>query len=330
MKDTAAAPGHAAYRDASGGLIFFGICFILLGIFFLLLGGLSVLGVYVQRTAGVVSAGPVSPVTSAIVAAVTYATMAAGAIWLGVGSLMARRWARALALLLSLLTLLGGGSGTLFVGGALWVRRDMLRAALPDGGGGPAAVGIAFAALLVFVMYVVIPTVTLLFFRRASVRLTCEARNPNPAWTDRCPLPVLGASLALLFGGVQALGGLVYPVVPFFGRLLTGSPAQIVQALTGVAALLAAWWLYRLQVRGWWLSGLLLVGGSLSLLVTFQWLPPSAWADALQVPATDELQRLLVEAVAAPMAPWAALCAIVATAFLLYIRKFLPRPEDGP
>src|SRR5260370_37341773 len=89
---------------------------------------------------------------------------------------------------------------------------------------------------------------------RKDVKRTCELHDPKPRWTDRCPLPVLGLSLWLFFG---ALAMLIVPfafrlVFPLFGILLVGWLGVIVSIVFAAVWLYAAWALYRLDRRGWW------------------------------------------------------------------------------
>src|SRR6516162_9553573 len=74
-------------------------------------------------------------------------------------------------------------------------------------------------------------------------------------WTDACPLPVLALSLWLLPGAsmmsfmpVSANG-----VMPFFGMFLTGLAGSLLCLVMAALWAYAAWLLYRLDVRGWWL-----------------------------------------------------------------------------
>ena len=65
---------------------------------------------------------------------------------------------------------------------------------------------IGFAVTAVFML--LLPAAFLVFYQRASVRATCQRRDPQARWTDRCPLPVLAVSLtAGLYRSVDALCG---------------------------------------------------------------------------------------------------------------------------
>jgi hypothetical protein len=113
------------------------------------------------------------------------------------------------------------------------------------------------------------PLVFVLFYRGAGVKATCEARDPTPRWTDRCPLPVLALSVMLAWGALSFLVSAPIAIVPFFGRYLTGPPgALIMSALGGVFAWLA-YGVFRLMPVAWWASVALSCIGTISAAVTF-------------------------------------------------------------
>ena len=78
---------------------------------------------------------------------------------------------------------------------------------------------IIFAAFFL----VAVPIAFVVFYSRKDVAETVHHRDPLQRWTDRTPLPVLGASVVLALGSLYfLLVGLTNPVFPFFGRYLTG------------------------------------------------------------------------------------------------------------
>ena len=109
--------------------------------------------------------------------------------------------------------------------------------------------------LFLSILFIVCPLLWLLFYKSPHVKATCEARDPMTRWTDACPLPVLALSLWLLPGAsmmsfmpVSANG-----VMPFFGMFLTGLAGSLLCLVMAALWAYAAWLLYRLDVRGWWL-----------------------------------------------------------------------------
>jgi hypothetical protein len=89
-------PTPPAYKNRSGGLIVFGVLTILLGALSGLMVPLMLLGQAINAR------NPNSPPTSLAMllpVLLMYGGLAVALIWLGIGSIKARRWARALLLI---------------------------------------------------------------------------------------------------------------------------------------------------------------------------------------------------------------------------------------
>jgi hypothetical protein len=107
MTETEAPP----YKDRRAGLIFFGLVELLIGIVCLLLVGLSVMGFLLGRTqagsgAPALQAGQIFP------AVAVYLLGGSLLITLGVGSMVTRRWARDLSLVVAWMWLMLGVAST--------------------------------------------------------------------------------------------------------------------------------------------------------------------------------------------------------------------------
>jgi hypothetical protein len=195
--------------------------------------------------------------------------MAAIFVTLGIGSIKARRWARALALIIAWIWLL---SGILGIGVMAFVLPKMFGGQMPDGQSlpeGARQVMVAVAIGFMTVIYVILPGLLVLFYGSRHVKATCEATDPVRRWTDACPLPVVALSLLLGLGAVSmALVPMGYRVaVPFFGEFATGLPGLGVWlAFIGVSGY-GAWATYRLRLSGWWtvLAFFLVAGASTAL-----------------------------------------------------------------
>jgi len=244
------APPHP-YQDRSAGLIVFGVLTILIGLFCALIIPAMLFGSAQSAASAPAGRGQL------LSAAGVYGTLAVALVWLGIGSIMARRWARALLLLGAWTWLLVGVMAMIF----LAVLLPQIASAIPSHGpSGPLSDKARLAILLlpagvIFFLGVVLPGIWVIFYRGSNVRATCEHRDPVTRWTDRCPLPVLAVSLWLAAGALSMVLGALGPgrVVPFFGTFLHGSGG--LAALLAVAALwlYAARACYRLQPAGWWI-----------------------------------------------------------------------------
>src|ERR1700722_959007 len=77
-------------------------------------------------------------------------------------------------------------------------------------------------------------------------------------------------SLWMLVGAVSMAGmAAFYPVAPFFGSVLSGNMARAYHLCLAVIWLYAAWALYRLDRRGWWVVFVAMTASTLSALITF-------------------------------------------------------------
>ncbi|MGD1017806.1 MAG: hypothetical protein ABSA12_00665 [Verrucomicrobiia bacterium] len=260
-------PPTADFKDRHGGLIGFGILVILIGCLCALFVPLMILGQMMAAK----TTGATTNLRTMLPAVMVYAVMSVVFIWLGIGSTMARRWARALLLILGWVWLLTGVLMEFFM--AIFLPKAF--AHVPSGGQpmsqATQAVAIIVALGFVSVMFVVLPGLLVLFYRSPHVKATCQARDPVTRWTDACPLPVLALSLLLAYGAVwMALMMLVYnSVMPFFGLLVSGLPGAIVILPFIALWLYCAWAIYHLDVAGWWATligfGVIITSG----LITF-------------------------------------------------------------
>jgi hypothetical protein len=240
------------YKDRSTGLVLFGI--LELGIALLCLLGFAFMLLSVGMTAaGAVPGAPAMNRGAIVSGSLFYLGIAVFFGAMGVGSLLARRWARTLMLIVSWLWLAVGIFASVAVVFILPGMFDNLAAT-----GGPDAPQVAAFArgcttAIIVVLYILLPLAFLLFYRSPHVKATVEARDPRIRWTDRCPAPVLAASLLLGYGAVASLITLTtYQAVPVFGKVLAGASAVAFMAVMAVACAALARAAYRLEPWAWW------------------------------------------------------------------------------
>src|ERR1035437_546870 len=245
-----------AYKDRSTGLLVFGILTLLLGC----LAGLFVpLMLFGQMMAAKAPNAP--PVNHPVLlpGMAISRLLAVALVWLGICSLKARRWARALLLIFSWSGLIMGICMTAVIPFVMSKAFANLppnaktgQPAMPPGAITGMVIGMT---LFFFVLFVLVPAVWTFFYNSRHVKATCEARDPVTRWTDACPLPVLGFCLWLAFSAPMML---IMPIVghgvmPFFGIFLTGVPGTMLCLAIAALWSYAAWLLYKLDQRGWWL-----------------------------------------------------------------------------
>ncbi len=248
-------PGASFYKDRSSGLAIFGVMTAILGC----LAGLFVLLMLVGQSMTAARSSTPPPNFSVLPAVSIYGFLAIALIWLGIGSIMARRWARALLLIFSWTWLLVGLIALIMMGFIMPAMRANIAANAPPGQPAmpPGAMTGVMVLMFLFmgVIFVVLPAVWVFFYRSPHVKATCEARDPLPRWTDACPLPVLGLCLLMAAGTpmmlIMPLTG--HYVMPFFGTFLTGAASTLLCFIFAALEAYAAWSMYKLKPAGWWL-----------------------------------------------------------------------------
>ena len=328
--DVPVAAPPPVFKDRKVGLIIFGILTILGGC----VCGLFVLLILAAPALAAQSPNP-PPVSVSRLPALMYAALGVTFIWLGIGSVMARRWARALLVVISWSFVVCGVLGLLFLGLMAPHLNEMMGASRPAN---QTAVSDSAQAAVLVVMFLVMaivvvvgPLMWALFYSGRNVKATCEALDPTPRWTDRCPLQVLAISIWLFFGGVTMLMmSALYPVAPFFGKLLTGGAAVGYHFFLACIWIYAAWALYRLNRSGWWLVFVVMIAVAISGVITFWLHTPSEMYALLgyskeMLVAMDRLgsngRLVFVSSV---------MWTVPLLAYLLYVRKYLSRPMGAP
>jgi len=114
MSDHEETAKSSSFKDMKTGLIVFGILQIIFGGFCALMIPFAVIGMIASAFLDSGTAAPVRP-TMMIPAILLYVVLAAWFIWMGIGSIKARRWARALVLVTSWIWLVGGIGGLVFL-----------------------------------------------------------------------------------------------------------------------------------------------------------------------------------------------------------------------
>ena len=267
--ETAALPD---YKDRSTGLVIFGILTLLLGC----LAGLFVpLMLFGQMMAAKAPNAPPVNHAAMLPGMAVYGLLAVALVWLGIGSIQKRRWARALLLIFSWSWLIMGIVMTVIMP---FFMAKVFAILPPDPKTGqpampPAAITgmVIFITIFLFVFFVLLPAVWIFFYQSRHVKATCEARDPVTRWTDACPLPVLAFALWTWFAVpmmlVMALTGMA--VMPCFGVFVSGLPGALVCLVIAAVWAVAGWWLYRLDARGWWLILVAMVLFMVSAVLTY-------------------------------------------------------------
>jgi hypothetical protein len=308
-----------SHQDRSTGLLVFGILTILMGAL------CALFVVLMLSSQALVARDPsLANPRSLIPGVVLYGALAVAFVWLGIGSIRARRWARALLVILS------GGWLLMGIGSLIAVVLVLPSAFSGDLPGeakiDPATLGVITTIITGFtgIVFVLIPAIWAFFYSGKNVRATCEHRDPVVRWTDRCPLPVLGVSLwtALLAFGLLFTMVAGTAVVPLFGFLLAGFPAAAVCLGLALLWFWAAWRLYRCDILAWWIVVVSMVGFTISSILTYS---RHNLSELYTLMGYSPAQIAAMEPYALPQAfvTWGILLWILPVlGFLLYIRRY--------
>jgi hypothetical protein len=281
-------PGTAEeFRDRSLGLVVFGVIEILIGAFCALLVPLSLLAWWIADR----EAGEATSLRSTLPVVVIYLITAVLFVWLGVGSIRARRWACDLMLAISRIWLVTGVCTLLL---SWLVLPGFLRGVGVTGGFSSevlsVAIGVTFA--IVSLIYVVLPGAFVLFYRSPAVIATCRARDPRPQFTDDCPPRVLTLSVVWGMAAISVVAMPAYDwAFPFFGRLLLGAAGAV--PWIGVLAVCAGlgWGSCRRRPWAWWGAVAATVAAAVSTVLTSMRMSPAAMIRALPI-AEDQMRVL--------------------------------------
>ena len=258
------------YADRSTGLTVFGIIQILLG----LLATLGIPFVLLSAVMTRKAIGASGPPGTYVQGMIQYGLLAAAFITLGIGSIRARRWAWALTLTSSWIWLIVGSAMTVMIAA---VMPAIFMAGMRTAGSSAApmprgliAVVITFVIVVIAFFLIMAPAAFLIFYRREDVEATCKRRDPQERWTDRCPLPVLAVSLMFTYGAIYyAVNSFTTPLIPFFGRWLTGWPGGVACLLLAALDAYLGRSIYRLKIAGWWVAVIALCVRLFSSVLTF-------------------------------------------------------------
>lgn len=254
---------HAAqpvvFKDRTVGLIVFGCVEVLMGGLCALMVPLMLVGMMFQPPGG-----PSMDLRMMLPGMIFYCMVAVFFIWVGIGSILTRRWARAVMLVCSWLWLI---CGVLGMAVTIWMLPNMFDQ-MPPGQQMPQEMVLVMQIMtggFAGCFYVILPLAFVLFYRSEDVWATCQAADPRVRWTDRCPLPVLALVIMFAFGVFSLVWMPTYNfAVPWFGDFLDGAAGAAV--VLGVAAVevYLVWGLYHRRVAAWWTAVLFVVVASVS------------------------------------------------------------------
>ena len=316
------------FKDRKVGLVVFGILEVILGAFCALSVPLMIFGMIASAT---LNKSPAAPMSAGMIipGVLFYALLAVGFIWMGIGSIKARRWARALWLVCSWVWLISGISGLILV---LLLMPDVW-GQMGKSGQMPQEMAVIMKYGMIgflAVFYVIIPGALVLFYGSKNVKATCESRDPHIRWTDKCPLPVLSVSLIFAVWAVSILFmGLYGWVIPFFGFILSGMTGAAAALAVMLVSAYAAWGTYKLSIKAWWCSVLLIVAWTVSVGITFSRVSMWEFYEKMGFPQQQlDIMKHYDMPQGSSMALFVGFWAICFLGLLLYTKRYFGHPSE--
>jgi len=153
----------------------------------------------------------------------------------GIGSIKIRKWARAIILIFSILSI-------------FYCMTDLAYDSLYGES--------IFRALTKrpwdTYYYLFISLFLLFFYSRTSIKNTFYHHDFKHSWVENCPLPILGFSIFYICGAVNRI---IYILSGnpelFFGVIFTGTTARVIFTVTFFVYIFLAYGLYKLKIKAW-------------------------------------------------------------------------------
>jgi hypothetical protein len=259
-------PFTAAAQSRRGLLALFGLIEILIGAAcFGLLCVMFILWFFASRLPP--EQAPILGTSNLVLSVLLYAGSAAFFVVMGVGTIYARRWARAVMLIVCWPWLLNMVAFLIFL--VVMLRPLMARlqdasgAVFPSAGSFPSGETLppgahVSPAMLIAIplglslFLTILPLAFIVFYTRPGVRHAFETAHTRPCWTDGRPLSVLALAFVMWIGAAGCLAGVFYGAFAAFGTMLTGAPAVVASLVAAGACAWLGLGLYRMSFTGWW------------------------------------------------------------------------------
>ncbi len=255
-----------------------------------------------------------------------YVFLAVWLIWMAIGTIRARRWARLLMLAASWLMLVCGILAMVMMFfllpkcyAAVGMSDEMVTLVLLGTYG--------FMALV----YLLFPAIGILFYGNRNVRATIEHADPGPSWTERCPLPVLilVIMLAMASSSILMMGFMNF-TMPFFGTLVSGWQGAIVLPGCSFICVALAFGVYKLRVAAWWGALTMLFLGTLSQLITYSRIDLMDFYEAMGYSEKMLQQIQSMNWVDSPMfGAMSIFYAVPGLIYLLLLKRYFKKPNQG-
>lgn len=315
------------YKDRRTWLVLFGIVELLIAAFF---GFMAAVMMALPRITGNRPLPPELPHGFWISISIGYLLLGLCFVAGGIGSILAKNWARLLMLFLSWCWLVCGICAV--IGQILFIvaGQNFGAATIQNGQAAPQFVHAVqiFTTIFTLIVFVLLPLTFIIFYARKSVKATCQ-RTLSSEQRERS-VPIAIWVLAVLLG-LHALALLwtatLFPAIGFFGVLLTGWGARLVLILLTAIWGWLAWNCYQRNLHGWWAALALSVFFGLSNLITNIKHTADEMYRVMNLPMPASAPLPAIFASATFRVGFGAVFLLAYLGFLLYTKRYFLEPE---
>jgi hypothetical protein len=310
----------ASEKPGKFGFYFFGLGEIFVGLLFVLF---SLLMLFIPK---MVPANAQVPMPNMELISLFYFAFASFVIAMGVGTFMAKRWARKIMLILSWYGLVVGLLASVFM---FFFMRSIFGNSLPPSPTLTPAVisGIKIGMIVALgFFYILLPVLFVLFYRSQYVLRAVEYYDPKENWMDACPTPVFAVSLFSVFGALCI--GLLLTMLgfnfPFLGLPLPAWGSALIGLAIVIALLYIAAGFYHLEMKAWWVALFLVIICCGSTYFTFKLMDPMTLYQQMHYTDAqiDQMKKMGMFTMFQSMSNVWWVMLVPYSAYLLFIRKY--------
>ena len=238
----------------------------------------------------------------------------------GIASTMSRRWARALILVLSWMWLI---TGVMSVFMMFWIIPKMF-ATLPADQAAAKPFIIGCMSVIFGVFFILLPGLSILFYRGPNVKVTVEARDPIRRWTDDVPLPLLAFSVWMIGGAAAVLlCGVMYPSFPLGHWMIRGIAVPAVMAAFATLLFFIGIGSLRRKPAAWWAAIAMFAIGVAWGLTFMGHMNLTEWYRDMGMPMDPRQTEMMQSMYGSPFfLVWLIVFWGAYLAFLLYLRRY--------
>jgi len=247
----------------------------------------------------------------------------------GRGARQGRRWARPIILAFSVSFVIRGlfGLPESLLEFQYAVRPHTVVTAT---GTHPVSTGISMAVAVIglgfiLLFFEVFPALMFWYFNRFVIQAEFERLDPHPAWTDRCPLPVLIFCAFCVAEMLQLVRSIPLGVAAIFANILVGPPAWALLAAQFLVVLAAIFLCVRLRLPGWLLGIMMVVLNFVSEVAFILHGDMQRFINLTQIHATAEGAREALRIMRVALVSQTFFRAVVIV-YLLYIYRYFKPP----